>query len=119
MSMQIGGTMKKSKVAVKEINKILVNDEISLDTKAQLLEIKKSIEFGETNFTNGLQETKLLVFYRNYIDKIAIWLHLPPIIVKKKLSNKDFTEVENKLILTNMLLEMNESDDDDDDEYLY
>ncbi|MEF9967894.1 MAG: hypothetical protein RR766_05205 [Longicatena sp.] len=110
--------MKKSINVAKEINMILVNEDMELDAKSQLIQIKKILEYGENNFSDGLKNTKINTFYVNYIDKISLWLNQPIELITKRIAKDDLSEVESKYILTNIMIELNESEEQIND-YVY
>lgn len=110
--------MKKSKSAVKEINKIISSDNLPTLLKTQLLDIKKYIEFGELNFTEGLNNSMLMSFYIDYVEDISKWLNVPQSVIRLRILNNKLTEVENKLIITNILL-LNKQKMEEDYENLY
>ncbi|MEG0411166.1 MAG: hypothetical protein RR538_09435 [Erysipelotrichaceae bacterium] len=49
--------MKKSINVAKEINMILVNEDMELDAKSQLIQIKKILEYGENNWVDDDEES--------------------------------------------------------------
>lgn len=108
--------MKKSLNVAKEINLILANEDLDIDSRAQLIQVRKVIEYGETNFSDGLKNSKLNTFYANHIEKISKWLHQPVELIEKRISEDGLTEIESKLVLTNILIELNESKEQEDDD---
>ncbi|MEG0359799.1 MAG: hypothetical protein RR598_11090 [Anaerorhabdus sp.] len=103
--------MNKSVNAGRAINLILTNEDINIDSKSQLIQVKKFLEFGESNFGDVLKKTKINTFYRNYLEKISIWLQQPIDLVAKRIAQEDLNEIESMLVLTNILIENNKSEE--------
>lgn len=107
--------MHKHVKMVKKLDYLLLNNNLDNDTPLTMLEVKKRIFFGKIDFTNGLTNSMLPAFYSRHVINISRWLNMPVDAVTKKINENDFTEVEHKLIITNIfILSAKEKEDVDE-----
>lgn len=108
--------MSNAKNRITKINQFILNEEIiSTNQKLFLLEIKKDIEQGITNFTNVLKSAELHSMLDIFANEIAIWLQLPKEEIDKKIKDCALNELELKFVVTNILIKLKKEKEEEDD----
>lgn len=105
--------MSNPKAKITFLNQLILNNELNYEDKCGLLTLIKDIQFGTINYSNGLKSTQLYSFYNQYISDICFWLSEPLDSIHAKIKDGKFTELENKLILTNILIKIRREHDDE------
>lgn len=84
----------------KFIDQLILNEDLMSDYNCNLLDTKLSI----TKMKDEIERMQITYLYEDYINDICVWLKKPAEVIQRKIKNKEFTDVENCLIITNILL---------------
>lgn len=95
---------------IQELNPIILNENLSESSLYTLLKLKKELLYGEINSSKGIKDLPIYCFYNKYVADISRWLDEPEEEIKLRIKNKSFNEIENKLIITNILIKENEDE---------
>lgn len=107
--------MKPHTEIKKKIQRIINNSEIDRKDCLFLLEIMKLLDYGDLNYSNSIN-SELTFLYNSFIKDISIWLKIPENVVLNKIKNQSFNELENKFIITNILMKAGRAEKREDDE---
>ncbi len=96
--------MKSYRKAVTTINQVILNENIEFNYRCELLELKKEMLYGKVDHSKGLKDLPFYSFYKKYSSEISCWLNEPEEEIKDRIRTRSFSEIENKLIITNILI---------------
>lgn len=92
---------------IKAIDQIILNENLDKNDLCTLLEVKQELLYNDSS-SRGLNDLPIYCFYNKYITDISRWINQPVEEIKLKIENKNFSELENKLIIINILLKESE-----------
>lgn len=107
--------MRKSKIDA-TLNNLILHDELTDDDKTNIIEIKKIFDCNDHLHDSILSNAQFITLFFNQCKKISRWLNLPEDLIKTKINDKNFNDVEISLIITNLMMEffLTESEVEDD-----
>ena len=107
--------MKPHTEIKKKIQRVINNAEMDRQNCLLLIEISKLVDYGDINYSNSIN-SEITFLYYEFIEDISVWLRIPKNVVLNKIKDQSFNELENKFIITNILMKAGRTKKGENDE---